>query len=56
MKLIVKPHKKESNEKDKKNAPSAARSSLVTAVRRGIAQNIVPRQQRPSTRREDRTF
>ena len=38
------------------NAPSVERSSLVTAVRRGIAQNNVPRQQRLSARRDNRTF
>ena len=35
---------------------SAARSSLATAVRRSIAQNIVPRQQRLSARRNSRTL
>ena len=38
------------------NAPSAALSSLVTAARRGIAQNIVPSRQRLSARKGNRTF
>ena len=42
--------------KGAQNMLFAARSSLVTAARRGIAQNNVPRQQRLSARRSNRTF
>ena len=38
------------------NVPSAAKSLLAIAVRRGIVQNIAPRQQRLSARRDNRTF
>ena len=56
MKLIVKPHKKGVKWERQENAPSVERSSLVTAVRRGIVQNIVLRLQRLSARRGNRTF